>query len=46
MVLEFVMKEELGVDVDVGQQHDAHVLLVDLEELEDLWHHVLPIEGH
>ena len=46
MALELVVREVLGVDVDVGQQHDANVLLLDLEELEELGHHVPPIEGH
>ena len=46
MCLELVVREVLGVDVDVGQQHEANVLLLDLEELEELGHHVPSIEGH
>lgn len=40
------MGEELGVDGKMCEQHDADVLLVDLEELKQLRDHVLPVKGH
>lgn len=45
LILELIVGEELGVDVDVSQQHDPHVLLVDLEELEELRSHMFPVKG-
>jgi len=46
VVLELVVGEELCAEVEVSQQHGANVLLVDPEQLEELGHHVLPVEGH
>lgn len=40
------MGEELGVDGKMCKQHNSHMFLVDLEELEKLRNHMFPVEGH
>lgn len=39
------MGEELSVDVDVSQEHNANVFLIDLEELKKLRHHMFTVKG-
>lgn len=40
------MGEELGVDMDVSQQHDPDMFLVHLEELKKLRNHMFTVKGH
>lgn len=40
------MREELCIDVDMGEQHHPDMLLVHFKELEKLRHHVSPVQWH
>lgn len=40
------MREELSIDMDMGEEDHPHMFFINFEELQELWGHIPPVECH